>query len=195
MMVLMTSSTPKRRRNHAGTNAHAAPASAPEARTRGSTRTLLEWSSANPAETAAAAPTSSCPSAPMLITPAVKARATASPVSIKGVDRTSVADEIACDVPNEPRQGAAGARPGSYPLTIVSSATNAAIAATSMRAATATLTVRRTPCRADDATYRRRRNTRYSTTPLSQTVLTSEYGIAKNGYARTRALLPPQCSE
>ena len=59
---------------------------------------------------AAAAPTRNWPSAPMLNTPARNAMATASPVRISGVARTSVPEPKAYHDPNDPRTSAPSAR-------------------------------------------------------------------------------------
>src|ERR1043165_8351663 len=91
--------------------AQAAPAIAPAQRIAG-TRTHA-GSEAAPRTTAtpAAAPTSNCPSAPMLNTPARNAMATASPVRISGVAWTRVPDPNAYHDPNAPARSARRASP------------------------------------------------------------------------------------
>ena len=97
-MVLITSSTPRRRRTAAG-GAQAPPAMAGEEdRDRERTAPLA---GATPRH-APVAPARSCPSAPMFKTPARNARATASPVRMRGVARTSVAEQTRSYEPIEP---------------------------------------------------------------------------------------------
>src|SRR3954469_3904267 len=96
--------------------AHASPASPPPNSTSVSSATAGTDLNDNANAVAAAAPTTNCPSAPMLNTPARKATATASPVRISGVARTSVPDPIAYHEPSDPLTSAVSARDKSNPL-------------------------------------------------------------------------------
>src|SRR5512146_1025322 len=110
----MTSSTWKRVRSTDGIHAHAAPPTAPAmSSTRGADHPSV-LPHVSPTAAAAVAPASNCPSAPMLKTPPRNAIATARPVRIRGVDRTSVADVKAYHEPNALLHSAAPARGTSY---------------------------------------------------------------------------------
>src|SRR6478672_2321407 len=115
MIVLMTSRTAKRERRNAARDAHPAPPTAEAA--SASTTTIAAGKPPSVSATAApaAAPASSWPSAPMFRTPARKAIATATPVSISGMARTSVAEVNAYHDPNDPRQSAARPLLTEYP--------------------------------------------------------------------------------
>src|SRR4051812_10745766 len=110
----MTSRTRNLVRRIAAIAAHAEPTADPARKQ--SAIVVAEFSagpySATPA--AAVAPMSNCPSAPTLNTPARKAMATAKPVSIRGVARTSVPEANAYHDPNAPFNKAEAARIGSY---------------------------------------------------------------------------------
>ena len=106
-----------------------------------------DWPTARPTASAAVAPASSWPSAPMFITPAVNARVTARPVRISGVARTSVAEKTAYCEPNEPCQRAPSATRGSWPARGARIATSAAIARIDTAPATSILPARSTPRR------------------------------------------------
>src|SRR5262245_20416846 len=80
-------------------------------------------------QAATAAPANSCPSAPMLNTPALNAMAVASPVSINGVARTSVPDVSAYHDPNEPFQSARSTAPA-FPCDAATMTDTAPIATT-----------------------------------------------------------------
>src|SRR5258708_1530908 len=116
MMVLITSSTAKRARNQAATPAQAAPASAPASNAAKGESTPADGNSRAVAA-AADAPTMNWPSTPMLKTPAEKAHATASPVRMRGIALTSVADKIAYREPKAPRTIASAATSAFAPET------------------------------------------------------------------------------
>src|SRR3954471_24859659 len=84
---------------------------APDRSTSGTSITRGKVGTASANAVAAAAPTTNCPSAPMLNTPARNAIATASPARISGVARTSVPDPNAYHEPNAPLNNARRAPP------------------------------------------------------------------------------------
>ena len=114
--MLITSSTANRARSHAAIAAHDAPAAAPESSAATSVNTPPDRN-AKAVAVAAAAPTRNWPSTPMLKTPAPNAHATARPVRISGMARTSVAENTAYCDPNAPRNNAVAAARTSAPTT------------------------------------------------------------------------------
>ena len=95
MIVLITSSTPKRSRKAPAIAAHAPPATAPAVNMTGIPMNHGTPPSVPLIAVAATAPTSNCPSAPILRMPARNATDTARPANANGTMRTIVADVIA----------------------------------------------------------------------------------------------------
>lgn len=146
MIVVTTSSVPRRVRSQAGTADHNAPATA-AATSAGAIQNTERLGAVATTITAAVAPASNCPSAPMLSTLARSAIVTPMPVSSRGMVRTSVADRIASGEPSAPRQSADRPRTGSKP--VAQSSTNMATTA-----ARATATARTNPALARRASGR-----------------------------------------
>jgi len=80
--------------SRAGTVAQSPPARKPAAQTRMSTATLGRAGALMPTQVAAMAPARSCPSAPMFQNLARKAKATASPVNVRGAAFTQVSRKL-----------------------------------------------------------------------------------------------------
>ena len=113
--MLITSSTPNRNRRTTGTRIQAAPATTPAASVAIKPTGAGHDPVANATAVAAIAPTANCPSAPMLSAPARNEMARPRPIAISGMARTIVAELIAYQEPNAPRQRAPNAAPASYP--------------------------------------------------------------------------------
>src|SRR5258708_39527139 len=108
MIVLITSSTPNRRRRTAAMPAQSAPPHAPAI----SATTIAigpPLGAMTPTTVANVAPSNNWPSAPMLNTPARNAIDTAHPDNINGTARTSVEDVRAYHEPKDPPHNATSA--------------------------------------------------------------------------------------
>src|SRR5207244_12441943 len=88
MIVVTTSCAPTVALSTPGIPAHAAPAAIPPSSTMGSRIGDGRVLNLIPMAVHAIDPTSNCPSAPMLNRPALKGRATETPVVISGMERT-----------------------------------------------------------------------------------------------------------
>ena len=110
MMVVMTSWAPVAALSQPAIDAHSAPASMPAISASGRWIKNGRPSKAKPTTTAAMPPISSCPSAPMLNSPARNPSAIPNPASVSGAAAVNVSDSALTE-PTEPARSEAKDRP------------------------------------------------------------------------------------